>query len=79
MALHGKRKNLTLDGALQTRRSRLKFIARLKMAHLKVGGRQFLTHFNGFLILARNLFAGGFGCKTIVLKGLQNNCRLARS
>ena len=30
---------------------------------------QFLTHFNGFLILARNLFAGGFGCKTIVLKG----------
>ena len=41
MALHGKRKNLTLDGALQTRRSRLKFIARLKMAHLKVGGGNF--------------------------------------
>ena len=34
--------------------------------------------------LARNLFAGGFGCKTIVLKGLklkglQNNRHLARS
>ena len=25
------------------------------------------------------LFAGGFGCKTIVLKGLQNNRHLARS
>ena len=33
-------------------------------AHFTVGGRQFLTHFNGFLILARNLFADGFGCKT---------------
>ena len=51
-------------------------------------GRQFSTHFNGFFVktgallevrLARNLFAGGFGCKTIVLKGLQNNRHLARS
>ena len=58
------------------------------MAHFTIGGRQFLTHFNGFFVktgallevrLARNLFAGGFGCKTIVLKGLQNNRRLARS
>ena len=48
-------------------------------AHFMIGGMQFLTHFNGFLILARNLFAGGFGCKTILLKGLQNNRRLARS
>ena len=46
---------------------------------LGLGGRPFSTHFNGFLILARNLFAGGLGCKTIVLKGLQNNRRLACS
>ena len=48
-------------------------------AHFTVGGMQFVTHFNGFLIVARNLFAGGCGCKTIVLKSLQNDRRLARS
>ena len=48
-------------------------------AHFMVGGMQFSTHFNGFFILARNLFAGGFGCKTIALKGLQNNRCIARS
>jgi len=56
-------------------------------AHFMIGGRQFSTHFNGFFVktgaplevrLTRNVFAGGFGYKTIVLKGLQNNRRLAR-
>jgi len=46
---------------------------------LWLGGMRFSTHFNGFFILARNLFAGGFGCKTIALKGLQNNRCIARS
>ena len=44
-----------------------------------VEGMKFLTHFNGFLIIARNLFADGCGGKSIVLKRLQNDRRLARS
>ena len=39
-----------------------------------------VTHqINADRLLARNLFTGGFGYKTIVLKGLRNNRRLARS
>ena len=42
-------------------------------------GEAIFNPFQWVLILARNLFAGGFGCKTIMLKGLQNNRHLARS